>query len=190
MRDLTDTLTRGPFCDDTHRAAVEATAMDLFQKPLAKLRTAIRDAKQCRTYELHETPPWASQGDQRATKVEAEDGRVRAVQADIGSGNVFADPAVEKAERDWHASDDAAWNRLALSISQTYDAATRVLASAGPLPLASTEPWVESDEAYAKRIGNTGKATGHELDDLADWRRPKVVRARLVPATTMQQGEP
>ena len=90
-----------------------------------------------------------------------------------------------------------------------YDAATRFLASAGPLPRASTEPGVDSVEAYAKRLGATdigaldrvrqtlGGNLGMYLAHAG--RAAGLPRARLVPAdvamrdvkpTTTQQGEP
>ena len=182
MRDLTDTLTRGPFRDDTHRAAVDATAVDLSQRPLAKLRTAIRDAKQCRTYELHETPPWASQGDQRATRVEAEDGRVRASQAEL--------PEVDITPEGIHIPVSLAWQGAAWDLDRIYDAATRALASAGPLPLAGTEPYSEPNGEFSLRIG-VPVPVSIAVNDVTAYLDGKAAkaglpRACLVPATTKE----
>ena len=173
MREPYERIAGGPFRDDTHRAAVEATAADLAGRPRPTDRELVEALGRtvCNRRRMATDAVLAVDG--RATRVEAEDGRVRASQAEL--------PEVEITPEGIHIPVSLAWQGAAWDLGCIYDAATRALATAGPLLLDSNEPWVESDEAYAKRIGNTGKASGHELDDLGDWRRPKVVRARLVP---------
>ena len=174
MREPYERIAGGPFRDDTHRAAVEATAVDLAGRPLAKLRTAIQGAKMYRTYDLHETPPWASQGDLRATRVEAEDGRVRAAQADAdaapfsviaGLDNRMWDNAVGMAmmtlKGEWGGNPFAA-------IEAIWAASEAMMEAAGPLPLASTEPWVESDEAYRSRLVRAASNKVEQWTDPAD----------------------
>lgn len=82
---------------------------------------------------------------------------------------------------------------------RVFDAAVSYAAAAGPLPLASSEPWVEGDWPYWKRLVR-GRPTAEcealwgrwswgdeELDDIgASLGLP---RARLVPATLRAEGE-
>jgi hypothetical protein len=75
------------------------------------------------------------------------------------------------------------------SVGDIYDAAARALAYAGPLPLASTEPWAESDQAYRARLsdylGYDVTYSGSMLDDYG-VEAAELPRARLVLAITMQ----
>lgn len=118
MSDMLDTLTRGPFRDDTHRAAVEAAAEDLSGEQLSG-----------HSGQLAKAPAEPVDGDfgadARDTRVEAEDGRVRAFQRPVPfiAGSYHAARAKH------------ALTMAELHIAAIYDAATRACASAGPLPL-------------------------------------------------------
>ena len=159
MRDLTDTLTRGPFRDGTHRAAVEATAVDLASGPLRESQAAVSSGPA--------TSVWSG-----------------------GRNAVSERPRVTIGGP---VPNQVAWMIAKHHVANAYDAATRALASTGPLPLASNEPWVENDEAYRERLGFhrfSEDLTSHigyyepGLNEIG--RTVGLPRARLVPATTMQ----
>lgn len=114
------------------------------------------------------------------------------IEAEIGSGNVFADlgyadPEAALAKSQIRVVDGAldlinkshAWGGVAL----IYAVAAHTLASAGPLPLASTEPWAESDQAYRARLadylGYDVTYSGSMLDDYG-VEAAELPRARLV----------
>jgi hypothetical protein len=61
MRDMLDTLTRGPFRDDTHRAAVEATAVDLAGRPIGESQAAISGGKASQVHSGSNASQQASQ---------------------------------------------------------------------------------------------------------------------------------
>jgi hypothetical protein len=114
-------------------------------------------------------------------RVEAEDGRVRA-RNPIRKRKAWT-PAMD-AEQTVHALDTAIY-----AVGQIYAAAASALSTAAPLPLASTEPWSETDQAYRARLsdylGYDVTYSGSMLDDYG-IEAAELPRLRLVPATTMQ----
>ena len=118
-------------------------------------------------------------------RVEAEDGRVRASQSPFAFDHMRFDI-------EWLAD---IGTTVTQSISDIYTAAQTLAASAGPLPISSTEPWVESDDAYAKRLQ---PALAEAVKDvpMMYWesldfygRRFGLPRARLVPADAAMREE-
>jgi hypothetical protein len=198
MRDMLDTLTRGPFRDDTHRAAVEAAAEDLGRGQL------FQNSKQ-----FSKAPAEPVGGEikayARATRVEAEDGRVRAAQNDAedasfpviaGLDNRLWDSAVGMAmmtlNGEWGGNPFAA-------IEAIWAASEAVMDAAGPLPLVSGEPWVEDDHSYRCRLflaatrakfcndaytAELALQRGYRLDNAGVIL--EMPRGRLVHAITMQ----
>ena len=140
MRDLTDTLTHGPFRDDTHRAAVEAG-----------------------------------------------DGRLRS-SGTIGAGG----PIGARGLPYWDVFDLTAASAIDM-VEAVYETAKFALASAGPLPLASTEPWVEDKQAYRERLRQFApwidKAEWQEFDIDEIGENIGLPRARLVPADAAMREE-
>jgi hypothetical protein len=229
MREPYERIASGPFRDDTHRAAVEATAVDLAGRPetaiqhvvymaggkhpsehegdLAQMRSVAGiwmkfrlpdgvvidqsrekfDGVQDLTYRPFEVPaqfatlplatPQAPFSSSLATSVWSG-----------GRKPVSGAPMDFERGRRLSRTEDALL-RTSDFIASVYDAATRALASAGSLPLASTRPWAESDEAYRERLNavdpgdDLGDIEGYMLDCVGanDYRLP---RARLVPADT------
>lgn len=182
MRQLHDTLTRGPFRDDTHRAAVEAAAVDLAPGQLRGNSPHVLGSPEKPDDGVSgglatQTHAGASEASQRAPQAP----RVFTIQTSTANDPIGAYISFIEDEGD-----------VALhGVCRIYDAATRALASAGPLPLASTEPWVEPDDSYIERFA-MGRAPGENEIFWHRWMRHESIdaigsslglpRARLVPA--------
>jgi hypothetical protein len=183
MREPYERIAGGPFRDDTHRAAVEATAVDLAKTELpgnprqfAKASADPVDGK--------------IEADGMVMRVEVEDGRVRAAQSLgpylTGATVTFQHPRGDKATVGIIEVMEAARQ----VVGRIYDDLQTVMASAGPLPLASSEPYSEENGEFSLRIGAPVPVAiaAEDVTAYLDGKGKKLglPRARLVPATTKE----
>ncbi len=185
MRDPYETIATGPWRDETHRSAVEATAVDLTDKRPHRTDEEIVADHAKRYPVIMDYLARSERGETTATApAEPQDAQVDVLRSTVQAGS--GEGAGREPQRD--LTYDLQWLSYegmitGDAIASVYDTVLRFAAQAGPMPLVSDEPWVEGDEAYRKRLTEglriTHVGTGWTLEALGE--RYDIPRARLVP---------
>lgn len=173
MRDLYDTIATGPVQGDSHRAILKSVAADLAGMPHETRETGSGQLSEGKA--VSEWPKDRN-GAQRAPHYE-----------DLG----LAMAMLGFSDRGYVSP---------RGVASIYDAALRAMGP-DPIPLAGTEEWAESDEAYRARLVSAAQASGayimskeagvsagYRLDDIGHSVR--FPRARLVLVPVQQEPQP